>query len=54
MEHEIRAQNPPYFFDKPRAYNMTGFAKRSSEKVAAKAPRAKCPDATLHSVVEDI
>ncbi|MHC4344783.1 MAG: hypothetical protein ACYSUP_08875, partial [Planctomycetota bacterium] len=37
-----------------RAGNITGFVARSSEKVGDKAAGAKCPEATLHLVVEDI
>jgi hypothetical protein len=37
-----------------RARNITGFIARSSEKVGDKAAGGKCPEATLHLVVEDI
>jgi hypothetical protein len=33
---------------------VTGFVARSSEKVGDKAAGGKCPEATLHLVVEDI
>jgi hypothetical protein len=34
--------------------NITGFVVRSSEKVGDKAAGGKCPEATLHLVVEDV
>jgi hypothetical protein len=37
-----------------RAGNIAGFVARSSEKVGDKAAGGKCPEATLHLVVEDI